>query len=71
MMTNHEHQQPGNMEQKRDDTQSPYWRRAHHEWWFLALMVLILAGMAAYVLNLDLSMMPSREVFPLLDLAEK
>jgi hypothetical protein len=70
-MANNEHQYPVDREEESNDSRDPYWRRAHHDWWFLILVILILAALAAYVLNLDLSMMPRSEVFPLLDLGNK
>ncbi len=39
--------------------QTPYWRRAHHDWRFWFGLIAILVAIAVYVGTNDLSMVPS------------
>ncbi|MDP4220868.1 MAG: hypothetical protein Q8916_13500 [Bacteroidota bacterium] len=32
----------------------PYWRRAHHDWKFWVVLILMLAAMVIYIMTLDL-----------------
>jgi hypothetical protein len=64
----HEHElHPQDPEQEVDDVHVPYWWRAHHDWRFLAVVALMLAAMATYVLTLGLAVRPGVETLPLLD----
>ena len=36
----------------------PYWKRAHHDWRFLAAVFLMLIGIAIYVMTNDLARPP-------------
>jgi hypothetical protein len=36
----------------------PYWKRAHHDWRFVAGMVLVFAAIAFYVMSDNLSLVP-------------
>jgi hypothetical protein len=37
------------------DVRAPYWRRAHRDWRFITVVVLMLAAISTYVMTLDLS----------------
>jgi len=36
----------------------PYWKRAHHDWKFWVVMVMMFAALAMYVMSNDLSQVP-------------
>jgi hypothetical protein len=52
-------------------TDGPYWRRAHHDWRFLAVVALMLGAMATYVLTLNLALRPRDQALPMLDTSGK
>ena len=39
-------------------TQSPYWKRAHRDWRIWVAVLLMIAGMVVYVMSEDLSSRP-------------
>jgi hypothetical protein len=54
-----------------NDVRVPYWRRAHRDWRFIAVVVLMLAAIATYVMTLDLSWLPHYHGLPLLVIGSK
>ena len=55
-MTKHQHEiHPRNPELEISDVRAPYWRRAHRDWRFITVVVLMLGAITTYVLTLDLS----------------
>jgi hypothetical protein len=38
--------------------ETPYWKRAHHDWRFWVAMVITFAAIAMYVMSDDLSLVP-------------
>ena len=68
-MTKHkyEHQQPRIPNQDISDVRVPYWRRAHRDWRFLAVVVLMLIAIVTYVMTGDLAWQPHGHALPLLD----
>jgi hypothetical protein len=53
------------------DVRAPYWRRAHRDWRFIAVVLLMLAAIATYVMTLNLSWRPRNHVLPLLVIGGK
>jgi len=49
------------------DVRHPYWQRAHRDWRFLAVVFLMLAAMATYVMTGSLSWRNNGEPLPLID----
>jgi hypothetical protein len=58
MMNNTEHPHPLG-ESHHGYGQTPYWRRAHHDWRFWLGLVVMLVAIGIYVGTNDLSMVPS------------
>ncbi|MDP4200170.1 MAG: hypothetical protein Q8922_14340 [Bacteroidota bacterium] len=42
-----------------NEAHHPYWTRAHHDWRFWVALILMIAGIAVYIVSQDLSMGPS------------
>ena len=42
------------------DPRSPYWKRAHRDWWFWVGLTLMLTAITIYVLSDDLAFLPHR-----------
>jgi hypothetical protein len=38
--------------------ETPYWKRAHHDWRFWVAMVITFAAIAIYVMSDDLALIP-------------
>ncbi|MGB8986229.1 MAG: hypothetical protein WCC37_06465 [Candidatus Sulfotelmatobacter sp.] len=57
-MHNTEHLHP-NGESHHSHGQTPYWRRAHHDWRFWFGLIAMLVAIGIYVGTNDLSMVPS------------
>jgi hypothetical protein len=56
-----EHHDQGNEGAGRDcghHDHRPYWKRAHHDWFFWVGMVFMFAAIAIYVMSDDLSLLP-------------
>ena len=53
------------------DVRAPYWRRAHRDWRFITVVVLMLAAITTYIMTLDLSWRPHHRVLPLLMIGGK
>ncbi len=67
-MTKHHHEQhPRNPDPGAGEVHTPYWRRAHRDWRFLAVVFLMLAAMGVYVATLNLSIRPHGQGLPLVD----
>jgi hypothetical protein len=58
-MNNTEHLHPGGEGHHRHSDQTPYWKRAHHDWRFWFGLVAMLVAIGIYVGTNDLSMVPS------------
>ena len=58
MMNNTEHLHPMG-ESHHSHGQTPYWRRAHHDWRFWFGLIAILVAIGIYVGTNDLSIVPS------------
>ena len=60
MSKNHENhdQHAGQKFPDKHQDNSPYWKRAHHDWRFWVAMVLALTAISVYVFSIDLSMRP-------------
>jgi len=67
-MTKHkyEHQQPRIPNQEISDVRVPYWHRAHRDWRFLAVVFLMLAAIAIYLLTGDEAWGPHGHAVPLI-----
>jgi hypothetical protein len=67
-MTKHkyEHNRSPIVEQGISDVRVPYWRRAHRDWRFLVVVVLMLIAIGTYVLTGDLSWQNHGRPMPLL-----
>ena len=57
MMNNTEHLHPMG-ETHHSHGQTPYWKRAHHDWRFWGAVFLMLAAMIIYVMSDDLALRP-------------
>ena len=40
----------------------PYWKRIHHSWIFWVFLVLMLVGIIYYVMTVDFSLAPHRQL---------
>ena len=66
-MPKHKHEtHPRMPDSEISDVRAPYWRRAHRDWRFIAVVLLMLAAITTYVLTLDLSWWPRHGTLPLL-----
>lgn len=66
-MTKHKHEQhPMEPKMENSDVRAPYWRRAHRDWRFIAVVFIMLAAITTYVLTLDLSVRSKGAPLPLL-----
>jgi hypothetical protein len=61
----YEHRHSAIVEQSLSDVRVPYWRRAHRDWRFLAVVVLMLIAIATYILTGDLSWQNHGHILPL------
>ncbi len=61
----HEHKQMNSVEQGDAAANVPYWRRAHRDWRFVAVVVLMLIAIVTYVLTGDLTWQVRNPVLPL------
>jgi hypothetical protein len=50
--------EPGSVRHGVERDPRPYWKRAHHDWFFWVGMVFKLAAIAIYVICDDLSLLP-------------
>ncbi|HTA76319.1 MAG TPA: hypothetical protein VK791_04115, partial [bacterium] len=67
-MTKHkyEHKRQAIVRQTLSEVRVPYWRRAHRDWRFLVVVVLMLAAIATYVMTGDLSWQNHGHVVPVI-----
>jgi hypothetical protein len=67
-MTKHkyEHKHQPIVEQDISDVRVPYWRRAHRDWRFLVVVVVMLIAIMTYVMTGDLRWQNHGHVMPLL-----
>ena len=71
-MTKHKHEvHPMEPKMEISDVRAPYWRRAHRDWRFIAVVFIMLAAITTYVLTLDLSVKPEGAPLPLLVIGGK
>jgi hypothetical protein len=63
----HAEKHPWDPEEEINDVRVPYWQRAHRDWRFLAVVVLMLAAMATYIMTGNLAWRPRGQALPLLD----
>jgi hypothetical protein len=49
---------PGSVRHDAHRDQRPYWKRAHHNWFFWVGMVFVFAAITIYVMSDDLSLLP-------------
>ncbi len=72
-MTKHryEHRHPHFPEPQISAVREPYWSRAHRDWRFLAVVLLMLACIGVYVLTGDLGWISHGHALPLLDAGGK
>jgi len=40
----------------------PYWKRLHHSWFFWIFLFLMLVGIMYYVMTVDFSLVPQRQL---------
>jgi hypothetical protein len=68
-MTKHryEHNHTRYPQQEVAEVRTPYWRRIHHDWRFLAVVFLMLLAVAVYVMTGNLAWRPHGHELPLLD----
>jgi len=59
MMNDTEHLHPNGESHHSHHSETPYWRRAHHDWRLWFGLIAILVAIAVYVGTNDLSMVPS------------
>ena len=52
------HGNEGPERSRADHGPGPYWKRAHHSWWFWIGVVLMLTAITIYVLSDDLAFLP-------------
>jgi hypothetical protein len=59
-MTKHKYEHPHTRYPQPEvaEIRVPYWRRAHRDWRFLAVVFLMLVAMGVYVATLNLSLRP-------------
>ena len=57
-MTKHRYEHPHTHypQPEVSEVRTPYWRRAHHDWRFLAVVCVMLVAIATYVLTSDLAL---------------
>jgi hypothetical protein len=67
-MTKHkyEHKRQAIVRQTISEVRVPYWRRAHRDWRFLVVVVVMLAAISAYVLSGDLSWANHGRIVPVI-----
>src|SRR5208282_4450155 len=53
------------------DVRAPYWRRAHRDWRFIAVVLLMLVAITIYVMTQDLSWRPRNHTLPYLVIGGK
>lgn len=72
-MTKHkyEHHRTSYPEPEISEVRGPYWRRAHRDWRFLAVVFVMLAAIGIYVMTGNLSWKPHGRELPLLDAGGK
>jgi cytochrome c-type biogenesis protein CcmH/NrfG len=72
-MTKHkyEHNHPSYPEPEISKVRGPYWRRAHRDWRFLAVVFLMMVAIVTYVMTGNLAWRPHGEALPLLDTSGK
>jgi len=59
MTTEHEHNDQGRPEGDNTiEAKRPYWTRAHHDWRFWVVLILMVAAMVIYIASQGLSMAP-------------
>jgi hypothetical protein len=64
-MTKHKHEtHPMDQGPEISDVRAPYWRRAHRDWRFIAVVLLMLAAITIYVMTQDLSWRPRNHTLP-------
>ena len=52
----HDHERPA--AESTQEARRPYWTRAHHDWRFWVVLILMITGMVVYIGSQDLSMGP-------------
>jgi hypothetical protein len=67
-MTKHkyEHQHSPRADQEISDVRVPYWHRAHRDWRFIAVVVLMLLAIGIYLVTGDLAWTNHGRAMPLL-----
>jgi hypothetical protein len=71
-LTKHKHEfHPQNLGLEATEFRAPYWRRAHRDWRFWVVMVLMLTAIMTYVFTLDLSWRPRTRPLPLMVIGSK
>jgi hypothetical protein len=71
-MPKHKHDlHPRSPEQEISDVRAPYWRRAHRDWRFISVVVLMLVAIMIYVMTQDLSWRPRNHALPYLLIGSK
>jgi len=50
------------MEQMNENDYKPYWKRLHHSWFFWIFLFLMLVGIMYYVMTVDFSLVPQRQL---------
>jgi hypothetical protein len=67
-MTKHkyEHQHPSIPDQEISDVRVPYWHRAHRDWRFIAVVLLMLFAIGVYLVTGDLAWTNHGRAMPLL-----
>ncbi len=53
------------------DVRAPYWRRAHRDWRFISVVVLMLVAITIYLMTQDLSWLPRHHALPHLIIGSK
>ena len=62
----YEHNRTHYPEPEISEVRGPYWRRAHRDWRFIAVVFIMLGCIAIYVLTGDFGWVSHRQVLPIL-----
>jgi hypothetical protein len=62
---NYEHRRTHYPQPETADVRTPYWRRVQHHWRFLAVVFLMLACLAVYVMTGNFAWLPHGHAVPM------